>query len=111
MNAGKKAACGGRTMAELERTATMLRLIAHPFRLKLLELLRDRPKAPVHDLADAVGLAPAATSQHLNHMRRLGLVAADRRGREVRYAIGDRRVLKILRCACAGDGEDGGGTR
>ncbi len=94
-------------MAELERTATMLRIIAHPVRLRLLELLRDRGEAPVHDLADAVALAPAATSQHLNHMRRLGLLAARRRGREVRYGIGDRRVLKILRCACAAEGENG----
>ncbi len=93
-------------MAEMECAANMLRLIAHPVRLKLLEILRDRPPAPVHELAGAIGLAPAATSQHLNQMRRLGLVVADRNGREVRYAIGDQRVLTILCCVCAVDDYD-----
>ncbi len=90
----------------------MLRLIAHPVRLKLLELLRDHPRSPVHALADRIGYAPAATSQYLNQMRRLGLVAARRRGREVGYEVADRRVLKILRCACAAEQENGnGGSR
>lgn len=101
------ARCSTASRAALERSATLLRLIAHPDRLRLLELLRDRPLAPVHELAEAVGRAPAATSQHLNQMRRLGLVAARRNGREVRYEIGDRRVLKILRCVCAADQENG----
>jgi len=88
-------------MDDLERVAVALRLIAHPVRLRLLQLIRARPDAPVHALAAAAGLAPAATSQHLNQLRRLGLVAAVRRGREVAYAIGDPRVRKILDCMCA----------
>lgn len=89
-------------MTELERVAVTLRLIAHPVRLRLLQLICERRSAPVHALAAAAGLAPAATSQHLNQMRRLGLVAALRRGREVTYAIADARVRKILDCMCAG---------
>ncbi len=87
----------------MERTATLLRLIAHPVRLRLLELLRDRPGGRVHELAAEIGRPHAATSQHLNHMRRLGLVVAHRYGREVGYRIGDPRVIKILRCACAAE--------
>jgi ArsR family transcriptional regulator len=64
----------------------------------MVEYLEQHHEAPVHDLADYVSLPPAATSQHLNHMKRLGLVASDRKGKEVWYAIADRRCISILNC-------------
>ena len=83
----------------LARTAEMLRVLAHPHRLRLIELLeRQRAGLPVNELAEGIGLAPAATSQHLNHMRRAGMLAALRQGREVWYRIADPRSLTILNC-------------
>jgi len=81
--------------------AETLRLMAHPLRLRILEVLRERRQAPVGEVADAIGLAAAASSQHLNRMRREGLLAAERRGREVWYRVADRRALKLLRCICS----------
>lgn len=82
----------------LDRMASVLRLLAHRHRLKMVELLERDGDAPVFALAEHAGLPPAATSQHLNQMRRVGLVKATRRGREVRYAIADPRALTILGC-------------
>ena len=82
----------------LERMSQVLRLLAHPQRLKIIELLENEHEAPVHGIVEYIGLPQAATSQHLNLMRRVGLVNAVRRGREVWYQIGDRRSLSILNC-------------
>jgi DNA-binding transcriptional ArsR family regulator len=82
----------------LDHMAAVLRLLAHRHRLKMIELLELRGDAPVFELAAHAGLTPAATSQHLNQMRRVGLVKATRHGKEVRYAIADERALTILGC-------------
>ena len=55
----------------LERVAGMLRLLAHPHRLRVIEFLEDRDEgAPVKDIMEHVALPHAATSQHLNQMKR-----------------------------------------
>ena len=82
----------------LERAATVLRLLAHPHRLKLVEFLEGRDEAPVYEIMEHLGLPQAVTSQHLNQMKRVGLVRSSRRGREVWYGIADPRCLRILNC-------------
>ena len=98
--------CGGQFSPEwLERVAEVLRLLAHPQRLCIVELLDRAGEAPVHTITDALGLRQAVVSQHLNAMRRIGLVAARRRGKEVWYTIADQRSVKVLRCIAGGQAE------
>ncbi len=82
----------------LERMAGTLKLLAHPRRLKIIEILEVNGPSPVHLVADALGLPPAATSQHLNQMKRVGLINAERRGKEVWCSVGDPRAITILGC-------------
>lgn len=99
--------CGGGALsiAQLQRVAAMLRLLAHPHRLKLVESLEALDEAPVHVLTERCGLPQAPTSQHLNLMRRAGLVTSRRKGREVWYAVADRRCLGVLNCIRGKRGE------
>lgn len=85
------------SVEDMERMAQVLRLLAHAQRLRLVERL-ERGAAPVHDLVEALDLPQATVSQHLNLMRRVGLVGAERRGKEVWYRIADPRSLTILDC-------------
>ena len=50
----------------LSRLADTLKLLAHPQRLKIVEILQREEEAPVHALTEQLGLAQAATSHHLN---------------------------------------------
>jgi DNA-binding transcriptional ArsR family regulator len=84
--------------ALLHRMADVLKVLAHPDRLKLIELLERESTAPVFRLMEVSGLPQAVVSQHLTHMRRVGLVANERRGKEVWYRIQDRSALTILDC-------------
>jgi ArsR family transcriptional regulator, zinc-responsive transcriptional repressor len=83
---------------DLARMAQVLKLLAHPHRLKIIDLLESEGDAPVHQLMARLELPQSATSGHLNLMRRIGLVDGARRGKEVWYSIGDRRSLAILNC-------------
>jgi DNA-binding transcriptional ArsR family regulator len=82
----------------LARMAQVLKLLAHPHRLKIIEILEGEDEAPVHVVVERLGLPQGATSQHLNQMRRANLISAERRGKEVWYRIADRRSLTILNC-------------
>lgn len=83
----------------LERVSGMLRLLAHPQRLQVIEFLEHLPEgAPVKAIMEHIDLPHAATSQHLNQMKRVGLLKSARAGKEVRYFIHDPRALTILGC-------------
>ncbi len=86
--------------AELARLAAVLRLLAHPERLRIVARLERGGAAPVHELMADLALPQGALSQHLNHMKRAGLLQAERRGKEVWYGIADRRAVSVLHCMC-----------
>ena len=84
--------------ALLDAMAEVLRLLAHPQRLRIVEILERCGTAPVHEIVEALDLPQGATSQHLGLMKKVGLVESERRGREVWYRVADPRALTILNC-------------
>lgn len=48
------------------------------------------------DLADAVGMEASACSHQLRLLRNLGLVAGERHGRSIIYALYDNHVAELL---------------
>lgn len=75
--------------------AAVAKAMAHEHRLELLELVAQGERS-VEALADGVGLSVANASQHLQHLRRAGLVAARRQARFVLYRLADDAVLAML---------------
>ena len=51
----------------------LLRAVANPHRRRILELVWPEPHS-AGELSDALGLAPASTSEHLKVLRKTGLV-------------------------------------
>lgn len=86
------------SMELLERMAGALKVLAHPCRLKMVETLQRQGAAPVHAVMAHLRLPQATISQHLNQLRRAGLVKAVRKGKEVWYEIADPSALIILDC-------------
>jgi len=81
----------------LEMAARALRVLAHPSRLRIVEILMEGP-IPVGELAEEIGLGQAAVSQHLNHMRAHGIVESERDGRQVFYEVVDPNALHVIQC-------------
>ncbi|MBN1512709.1 MAG: winged helix-turn-helix transcriptional regulator [Phycisphaerae bacterium] len=81
----------------LEQAADVLRVLAHPQRLRMLEVLAGQ-NVTVGDLAKAVGMAPAACSQHLNLMHAHGVLSRARDGRTTHYTVVNPHALALLEC-------------
>src|SRR4051812_37260714 len=78
-----------------EVKANLFRVLGHPARVRILELLRDGERS-VGSLQAELGLDSGGTSQQLAALRRIGLVRARREGTSVYYSVGDERVFDLL---------------
>lgn len=81
--------------AMLEQFAAMAKALSSAHRLDLLELLAQGERS-VETLADAAGLTVANASQHLQVLRRVGLVVSRKLGTYVFYRLSDDDVLGLL---------------
>ena len=75
--------------------AAVAKALAHEHRLELIEHLGQGERS-VERLAELSGLSIANASQHLQHLRRAGLVAARRAGKHVLYRLADDAVVALL---------------
>jgi ArsR family transcriptional regulator len=82
-------------LALFARFADVAKSLGHAHRLELLEQLAQGERS-VEVLADRTGLSVANASQHLQQMRRAGLVANRRDGKFVYYRLADDAVLDLL---------------
>ena len=84
-----------------EVKANLFKGLAHPFRIRLLELLSDSPELTVSALRAETELEPSHLSQHLSVLRRHHLVVSERRGSHVFYRLADPRIRELLAVARA----------
>ena len=82
---------------KLNQVARTLKAVAHPLRLRIIELLEGGERA-VGDIVAALGAKPAIVSQQLGLMRDRGVLAARREGPHVYYRIANRHVVKVIHC-------------
>jgi DNA-binding transcriptional ArsR family regulator len=81
----------------LERAAECLRTIAHPARLRIIQILLQQPRS-VGELADACGVASHIMSEHLRILKDRGFLASERRGRKIYYSIAEPCLKDIMKC-------------
>ena len=82
-------------LALFTQFAAVAKSLAHAHRLELLEQLAQGERS-VEVLAQRTGLSVANASQHLQQLRRAGIVAARREGKFVFYVLADDAVLDLL---------------
>jgi ArsR family transcriptional regulator len=78
--------------------AEFFRMLGHPVRIRVLELLQDGPKA-VRDLLAEIDVEASSLSAQLAVLRRSGIVTATREGSTVVYALAGGDVAELLRAA------------
>lgn len=81
----------------LEEATKCLKSVAHPVRLRILELLFEG-EYTVGELADLCEVEQATASDHLGRLRDRGILSQDRRGRHVYYKISAPAVGGIVHC-------------
>src|SRR5512137_725293 len=83
--------------ARIERAAEILKGVAHPVRLRIVELLESGEKS-VNEIKDLLGVTQPLTSQHLSQMRMRGVLGSRREGTLVYYSIANPDVVKVIHC-------------
>jgi ArsR family transcriptional regulator len=78
-----------------EVKAEFFKTLAHPARIRVLEVLSDG-ELPVNELLPLVGIEPSHLSQQLAVLRRAGVVRSRREGSSVVYDVVDKRLFGLL---------------
>ena len=80
--------------------AELFKSLGHPARIRILEFL-VREEQSVSALLTLTGLEPSSLSQHLNTLKRTGMVESTRSGNAVTYRVTDPAVGEFLAAARA----------
>lgn len=83
--------------AVYDRRAQVLKAMAHPSRLMIIDALSMGEKC-VSDLTALVGSDPSTVSKHLSVMRAAGIVVDDKRGLQVFYRLRVPCIMQFFGC-------------
>ncbi|SHF91356.1 transcriptional regulator, ArsR family [Caldanaerobius fijiensis DSM 17918] len=75
--------------------AEFYKALAHPTRIKILELLKNGEKC-VCNIIEELGLEQSNVSQHLNVLKNQGIVASRREGTFVMYYVLNPRIYDLI---------------
>lgn len=74
----------------------MLRALAHPMRMAVVELLMKEQELNVTGIYEKLGLEQAVASQHLAVLKKHGVVDVKKEGKNNYYFIRQPRLCKIV---------------
>lgn len=83
--------------ARLKAQAEIIKSLAHPTRLFLLDEL-SRGERAVQELTEMVGVEMPTISRHLSLLKNTGILEAEKRGAQVFYRVKTPCVLKVFHC-------------
>src|SRR3989338_1636915 len=90
----------------------MFKVLSVETRVRIIDLLKSRGPLGVKNIAELVGITPAAVSQHLKILKQSGLVRSERKGYWIPYSIDEealencRQILNaVCTCGCLETGK------
>lgn len=81
----------------LEQAAECLKTIAHPHRLRIIQMLL-RGRYTVGELAEQCEIPSHMASEHLRLMQRCGFLTSTKEGRKAYYEIAEPHLANIMEC-------------
>ncbi|WP_410768627.1 ArsR/SmtB family transcription factor [Fontibacillus sp. BL9] len=79
-----------------EEAAEILKALAHPVRLCIVKGLIQKRECNVTYMQECLNLPQSTVSQHLQKLRSMGIVEAERSGLEVKYRIADDKINQLI---------------
>lgn len=83
---------------ELLAIAEVLKVISHPVRLQILELLEVHKSMCVTEILNSIEIDQPQLSHHLAKMREKGVLITERQGKNIYYSLGFEQITKIFDC-------------
>ncbi|MDX5480239.1 MAG: metalloregulator ArsR/SmtB family transcription factor [Hymenobacteraceae bacterium] len=81
---------------KLERAAYVLKCVAHPVRISIIDLLDQRERLTVSQIQEVLGIEQSLLSHHLTNMRDKGIVSTQREGKNIYYYLTDSSITNII---------------
>lgn len=85
------------SLAALEQAAECLKILAHPHRLRMIQMMLQGRFA-VGELAEACEIPSHMASEHLRLMQRCGFLTSTKEGRNAYYQIAEKHLARLMRC-------------
>ena len=82
----------------LETAAGMLKSIAHPMRIAILNLLEGGKKMTVTEIHEKLGIEQSSTSHHLGILKDKGVLCSRRDGKNTWYYLKNEMLGRIIEC-------------
>ena len=83
---------------QLEKAAGMLKVMAHPIRLSIIDMLGANEKMNVTEIQQSLHIEQAAASHHLNLLKTKGILDSEREGKNCIYFLKHERIIQIISC-------------
>ncbi|MFD2514952.1 ArsR/SmtB family transcription factor [Pontibacter locisalis] len=83
---------------KLDRAAYVLKCVAHPVRISIIDLLEQRERLTVSELQAVLQIEQSLLSHHLTNMRDKGIVDTQREGKKMHYFLTDTTITNIIDC-------------
>lgn len=80
----------------LDKSAEILKVLAHPIRLAIVELLLEKGKLSVSDIFEIINIEQSVASYHLKNLRMVNIVISKRAGTKIFYEIAHDEVGQIF---------------
>lgn len=88
------------SIARLQKVASILKIIAHPVRLEILEALEVEQRLSVREIQDRIEspVEQSMLSHHLIKMKDNGILHSEKIGKQIFYSITEKQILSIFDC-------------
>lgn len=83
---------------DLEKAAFVLKSIAHPSRLAIINILSKEEWLAVSEISEVLAMEQSLTSHHLNTMKMKGVLESQREGKSIKYKLKLTEVTQVLAC-------------
>jgi len=83
-------------LEKINSATSLLKGVAHPIRLSIMEVLSSEPRMCVTDIHEKIGVDQAVASQHLRILKDKGILESDKDGKKSYYYIKNEKFKQLL---------------
>ena len=83
---------------KLKFAADILKSIAHPLRIGIVQLLMNQTEMSVNDICEKLEAEQSLISHHLTNMRKNGVLSCRREGKSVLYTLELKELEQVVEC-------------
>ncbi len=81
-----------------EKAAYILKAVAHPTRLAIIQLLDIQDNLTVNEICETLNCEQSLISHHLINMKLRGILKSHKDGLNVYYSLKEHEITKLLSC-------------